>query len=77
LQAQRGQYADALDSFLHALTKPEALNRVGEAALARKDYSVARDYLQRAAEASPVWFERAHVNLQVAEAHLALSGPGR
>ena len=73
LQAQRGLYPDALDSFLHTLPKAEALERVGEAALAREDYALARDYLQRAAEASPVWFERAHVNLQVAEAHLDLN----
>ena len=77
LQAQRGQYADALDSLLHTLSKAEALERVGESALARKDYSVARDYLERAAEASPVWFERAHLNLQVAEAHLELARAAR
>jgi Flp pilus assembly protein TadD len=74
--ARQGRYSAALDHLLRVFDVAESLNRVGEAALANGDLTVAHDYFERAAEASPRWFQRAHANLLVADARLAeVRGP--
>jgi tetratricopeptide (TPR) repeat protein len=67
-QARQKRYGAALDELLKVLPVPEALNKVGEAALANEDLGVAREYFERAAEASPRWYEKAHANLLVVDA---------
>ena len=76
--ARQGEYARALEVLLPTVPRPEALNRVGEAALKNGDYRAAYAFFERAAAASPTYFERAHANMTVAEAHLeqAAAPPG-
>jgi Flp pilus assembly protein TadD len=71
VQARQGRYSAALDNLLRVFDVPESLNRIGEAALANGDLTIAHDFFERAAEASPRWFQKAHANLLVADARLA------
>ncbi len=70
-EASQGRYGAGLNDLLKALPVPEALNRVGEAALANGDLAIARSYFERAAEESPRWYEKAHANLLVVDARQA------
>lgn len=66
LLTRRGDYPGGLEAYLKHLPPPEAYQRLGERALRVGDYARAVWYFERAAAASPVWFERAHKSLLVA-----------
>lgn len=66
LIVRRGDYPGGFEAYLKQLSQPEAYHRLGDQALRVADYSRAVWYFERAAAASPVWFERAHKSLAVA-----------
>jgi Flp pilus assembly protein TadD len=65
VQAKARQYGMALRSFLETLDEANAYNEVGEGAMRNGDHKVAKVYFEDAANASPVYFEKAHKNLAV------------
>ena len=69
-QAHRGEYAKAFASLTQALDVPNAYNLVGQVAMANQDDPVALDYFQKAAEASPVYFQEAQQNVALVRERL-------
>lgn len=64
-QASMKRYDEALQSYLHLGNLAFAYNAVGESAMKNSDDVAAREYLEKAAQASPVYFEAAYRNLAV------------
>jgi Flp pilus assembly protein TadD len=63
LRVRQERYAEALDIFLRSEAAHEAHNTVGYLCFLNSRYAEAEHFLRRAAELSPVYFERAYENL--------------
>jgi protein O-GlcNAc transferase len=66
LLAHAGDYPGGLEAYHKTLSEAEAYQRLGEQATRAGDHVRAVWYFERAAAASPTYFERAHKSLAVA-----------
>ena len=69
-QANQKKYEEAFESFSHVGTLAFAYNAVGELAMSNSDDGLARHYLEKAAQASPVYYEAAYRNLALVSERL-------
>ena len=69
-QASQKRYDEAFESFMHVGSAAFAYNAIGEAAMKNADDVAARGFLQKATQASPVYFESAYRNLAVVKEKL-------
>jgi tetratricopeptide (TPR) repeat protein len=70
VQASQRDYGAAFESYLRKGTVAQAHNQVGEAAMLNADHAMARSHFERAAQASPTYYELAHKNLALANEKL-------
>ena len=63
LRVRQARYGEALDIFLRSEAAHEAHNTVGYLCFLNERYAEAEHFLRRAAELSPVYYERAYENL--------------
>ncbi len=63
LRVKQARYAEALDIFLRSEDPHEAHNTVGYLCFLNGRYAEAEHFLRRAAELSPIYYERAYENL--------------
>jgi Flp pilus assembly protein TadD len=68
LRVKQARYGEALDLFLRGEAPHEAHNTVGYLCFLNGRYAEAEHFLRRAAELSPVYYERAYENLARVEA---------
>lgn len=70
LQVHRGDTASAFESMLNVMDAAQAYNEVGMLLMHVNNYRDAQQYFAKAVSASAVWYEEAHRNLAVVDAHL-------
>lgn len=63
LRVRQARHGEALDIFLRSESAHEAHNTVGYLCFLNRQYAEAEHFLRRAAELSPVYYERAYENL--------------
>ncbi|WEM45617.1 Flp pilus assembly protein TadD (plasmid) [Photobacterium sp. DA100] len=61
------RYEDAFDALSNVMPREKALNDVGYFAMLEGDYESAINYLERAINTSPTFYEKAQVNLKRAQ----------
>jgi len=61
---RQGNYDAALTSFQRVMGKPEAYNNVGYFCMMNGEYGKASVFLQKAIDASPAYYPKAHDNLE-------------
>ena len=74
LYARLGEYEDAISVLADVMDAPAAYNDVGYVALRNADYAGAERLLEEAVRLSPVYFDSAHKNLELARTKLQQEG---
>ncbi len=69
------RYSDALDALQNVMPVAEALNDIGYFTMLEGDYEAAVSYLERAINASPTYYAKAHHNLKQAKKRQIASPP--
>ncbi|MCK5880377.1 MAG: tetratricopeptide repeat protein [Sinobacterium sp.] len=62
--AMKGEYSAAVWMLKDYMDEAKAYNNIGYIAMLNHDYDVAEDYLEKAIDASPVYYYRANLNIE-------------